>query len=68
MVRRFPPLPPTMPALLSFSIKRVFTLFLIGDSLGMVLQGNDDTLPVTVEDMAYHTRCVKAGVEEHADY
>ncbi|WP_448553624.1 3-methyl-2-oxobutanoate hydroxymethyltransferase [Thalassotalea montiporae] len=36
---------------------------LIGDSLGMVLQGNDDTLPVTVEDMAYHTRCVKAGVE-----
>ncbi|REL28374.1 3-methyl-2-oxobutanoate hydroxymethyltransferase [Thalassotalea euphylliae] len=36
---------------------------LIGDSLGMVLQGNDDTLPVTVEDMAYHTRCVKAGVD-----
>lgn len=36
---------------------------LIGDSLGMVLQGNDDTLPVTIDDMAYHTRCVKAGVE-----
>ena len=37
---------------------------LIGDSLGMVLQGEDSTLPVTIEDMAYHTRCVKRGVEE----
>ncbi len=37
---------------------------LIGDSLGMVLQGQDDTLPVTIEDMAYHTQCVKRGVEE----
>ncbi len=36
---------------------------LIGDSLGMVLQGQDDTLPVSINDMAYHTRCVKAGVE-----
>ncbi len=37
---------------------------LIGDSLGMVLQGNDDTLPVDIEHMAYHTQCVKRGVEE----
>ena len=37
---------------------------LIGDSLGMVLQGQDSTLPVTIDDMAYHTRCVKRGVEE----
>jgi len=36
---------------------------LIGDSLGMVLQGQDDTLPVEIEDMAYHTQCVKRGVE-----
>ncbi|GLX82909.1 3-methyl-2-oxobutanoate hydroxymethyltransferase [Thalassotalea eurytherma] len=36
---------------------------LIGDSLGMVLQGQDDTLPVTIDDMAYHTRSVRAGVE-----
>lgn len=36
---------------------------LIGDSLGMVLQGNDDTLPVSINDMAYHTQCVKRGVE-----
>ncbi|REC93468.1 3-methyl-2-oxobutanoate hydroxymethyltransferase [Kushneria indalinina] len=33
-------------------------LLLIGDSLGMVLQGHDSTLPVTLEDMIYHTRCV----------
>jgi 3-methyl-2-oxobutanoate hydroxymethyltransferase len=37
---------------------------LIGDSLGMVLQGHDDTLPVTTEQIAYHTRCVKAGTQE----
>lgn len=37
---------------------------LIGDSLGMVLQGEDSTLPVSIDDMAYHTRCVKRGVEE----
>ncbi len=34
---------------------------LIGDSLGMVLQGHDSTLPVTVEEMAYHTGCVARG-------
>jgi 3-methyl-2-oxobutanoate hydroxymethyltransferase len=31
---------------------------LVGDSLGMVLQGHDSTIPVTIEDMAYHTECV----------
>ena len=36
-------------------------VILVGDSLGMVLQGNDSTLPVTVEDMAYHTQCVANG-------
>jgi 3-methyl-2-oxobutanoate hydroxymethyltransferase len=34
---------------------------LIGDSLGMVIQGHDSTLPVTVEDVAYHTRAVARG-------
>ena len=34
---------------------------LVGDSLGMVLQGHDSTIPVTVEDMAYHTACVSRG-------
>lgn len=36
---------------------------LIGDSLGMVLQGDDDTLQVTVDDIAYHTRAVRRGVD-----
>ena len=31
---------------------------LVGDSLGMVLQGETSTVPVTLADMAYHTRCV----------
>ena len=31
---------------------------LVGDSLGMVLQGHDSTIPVTIDDMAYHTDCV----------
>lgn len=38
---------------------------LIGDSLGMVIQGRDSTLPVTVEDMAYHTAAVRRG-NQHA--
>jgi 3-methyl-2-oxobutanoate hydroxymethyltransferase len=33
-------------------------VLLVGDSLGMVLQGHDSTLPVSVDDMAYHTACV----------
>ncbi|MGF1762282.1 3-methyl-2-oxobutanoate hydroxymethyltransferase [Aliivibrio kagoshimensis] len=36
-------------------------VILVGDSLGMVLQGKPDTLPVTTDDIAYHTRCVRAG-------
>ncbi len=36
-------------------------VILVGDSLGMVLQGHDSTLPVSVEDMAYHTACVARG-------
>ncbi len=34
---------------------------LIGDSLGMVCQGQNSTLPVTIDDVAYHTRCVARG-------
>ncbi len=36
-------------------------VMLIGDSLGMVVQGLDSTLPVTLEDIVYHTRCVRRG-------
>ncbi len=38
-------------------------VILIGDSLGMVLQGHSDTLPVTTAEIAYHTRCVRAGAQ-----
>ncbi|MCZ6889361.1 MAG: 3-methyl-2-oxobutanoate hydroxymethyltransferase [Gammaproteobacteria bacterium] len=36
-------------------------VMLVGDSLGMVLQGHDSTLPVTLDDMVYHMNCVRAG-------
>ena len=34
---------------------------LVGDSLGMVMQGHASTLPVTLEQMVYHTQCVARG-------
>lgn len=37
-------------------------LILVGDSLGMVVQGQGSTLPVSVDDMVYHTRCVARGL------
>ncbi|MGC3874802.1 3-methyl-2-oxobutanoate hydroxymethyltransferase [Halomonas sp. GXIMD04776] len=39
-------------------------VLLVGDSLGMVLQGHSTTLPVTLEDICYHTRCVARGKEK----
>ncbi len=36
-------------------------VLLVGDSLGMVIQGQPTTLPVTVDDMVYHTRAVSRG-------
>ncbi len=36
-------------------------MILVGDSLGMVIQGHDSTLPVTLDDMIYHTRAVVRG-------
>ena len=35
---------------------------LVGDSLGMVIQGLDTTVPVTVDDVVYHSRCVARGL------
>jgi 3-methyl-2-oxobutanoate hydroxymethyltransferase len=35
---------------------------LVGDSLGMVVQGHPTSLPVTLEEMIYHTRCAMRGV------
>ncbi|MDQ2069403.1 3-methyl-2-oxobutanoate hydroxymethyltransferase [Natronospira bacteriovora] len=37
-------------------------LVLVGDSLGMVIQGHATTVPVTMDDMVYHTRCVAQGL------
>jgi 3-methyl-2-oxobutanoate hydroxymethyltransferase len=39
-------------------------VILVGDSLGMVLQGHDSTLPVTVYDMVYHTKMVSRAREK----
>ncbi|MBI3571555.1 MAG: 3-methyl-2-oxobutanoate hydroxymethyltransferase [Gammaproteobacteria bacterium] len=38
-------------------------MIMVGDSLGMVMQGHDTTLPVSVADMAYHSRCVARGTK-----
>ncbi len=37
-------------------------MILIGDSLSSVMQGNSNTLPVTLDEMIYHSKCVTAGV------
>lgn len=37
---------------------------LVGDSLGMVVQGHGSTLPVTVEDIVYHSACVARGLKK----
>ncbi len=39
-------------------------ILLVGDTLGMVVQGQDTTLPVTVEDVAYHVRAVVRGCRQ----
>ncbi|MDZ7856542.1 3-methyl-2-oxobutanoate hydroxymethyltransferase [Sphaerotilus sp.] len=36
---------------------------LVGDSLGMLLQGHSSTIPVSLDEMAYHTRCVARGLQ-----
>ena len=38
-------------------------ILLVGDSLSNVFQGNETTLPVTMDEMIYHTRAVAKGVE-----
>ena len=38
-------------------------IILVGDSMGMVVQGMNSTVAVSVDDIAYHTRCVARGVE-----
>ena len=38
-------------------------MVLVGDSLGMVIQGQSSTIPVTIEEMAYHSKMVSSGLQ-----
>ncbi|MFN3821926.1 MAG: 3-methyl-2-oxobutanoate hydroxymethyltransferase, partial [bacterium] len=38
-------------------------IILVGDSLGMVIQGHPNTLPVTLDEAIYHTACCSRGVK-----
>lgn len=38
-------------------------MLLVGDTLGVVIQGHETTIPVTLSDVIYHTRCVARGAE-----
>jgi len=39
-------------------------VILVGDSLGMVVQGQDSTVPVSMDHMVYHTACVSRGADK----
>jgi len=59
--------PITMLTAYDFTFARIFDaagidLLLVGDSLGNVVQGQDTTLPVTLDEAIYHTRLVARGV------
>jgi len=59
--------PITMLTAYDFTFARIFDhagidLLLVGDSLGNVVQGEDTTLPVTLDEIIYHTRMVVRGV------
>ena len=58
----------TMLTAYDFTFARIFDaaeidILLVGDSLGNVVQGHDTTLPVTLEDVLYHTRAVVRGAQ-----
>jgi 3-methyl-2-oxobutanoate hydroxymethyltransferase len=56
----------TMLSLYDFPFARLaeeagIDIILVGDSLGMVVQGHDSTVPVTIDDIIYHSRAVRRG-------
>ena len=58
----------TMLTAYDFTFARIFDgagidLILVGDSLGNVVQGHDTTLPVTLDEVVYHTRLAVRGVQ-----
>ena len=60
--------PITMLTAYDFTFARIFDaagidVLLVGDSLGNVVQGQDTTLPVTLDEMLYHTRLVSRAAE-----
>ena len=59
--------PITMLTAYDFTFARIFDqagidMLLVGDSLGNVVQGEDTTLPVTLDEVIYHTRLVMRGI------
>ncbi len=60
--------PITMVTAYDFTMARLMDrggvdAILVGDSLGMVVQGHDSTIPVTLDEVCYHTRAVARGAE-----
>ncbi len=56
----------TMLSLYDFPFARLaekagIDIILVGDSLGMVIQGNESTIPVTLDDIIYHARATRRG-------
>ncbi|CRK85942.1 3-methyl-2-oxobutanoate hydroxymethyltransferase [Candidatus Providencia siddallii] len=52
-----------------YSFAKIFSehgikILLVGDSLGMTIQGELNTLKVTIKEMSYHTRCVRKGAPD----
>ena len=61
----------TMITAYDYTFARLFDeagadLILVGDSLSNVIQGNETTIPVTLDEMIYHARIVVRGAREHA--
>ena len=63
----------TMLTAYDFTFARIFEsagidVILVGDSVGNVVQGAETTLPVTLDEMIYHTRLVARGVAGRKKY